>query len=232
MPPLPFPQRFAKAKLDCEFGKFLDMLEKLYVNVPFLEVLSQMLLYAKFLKEILSKKRKIDEHEAVALDEECSAVVLNQLLVKLKDPGSFSIRCMIGNASIDRALCDLGSSVSLMPYFIFKRLGLGELRRTSISLHLAHRSIKYPMGILEDVPIKVGSFHVPIDLVVLDIVEDSRTQIILGRPFLATAGCNIDVKEGKLTFEVREHYVDLIYLRTFLLLFPAMVVKGLILMSM
>jgi len=115
-------------------------------------------LYSKFLKDILSRKRKIDEHERVALGEECSAVVLNQLLAKLKDPGSFSITCMIGNVSIDRALCDLGSNVSLMPYSIFKRLGLGKLIPTCISLQLTDRSIKYPFGILEYVPIKVGSF--------------------------------------------------------------------------
>jgi len=152
MPPLPFPQRFAKAKLDSQFGKFLDMLKKLHVNVPFLDALSQMPLYAKFLKEILSRKRKIDEHETVALEDECSVVVLNQLPAKLKDRGSFSIPCVIGNVSIDRALCDLVSSVNLMLYSIFKRLGLGELRPTCISLQLANRSIKYPMGILEDFP--------------------------------------------------------------------------------
>ena len=81
IPSLPFQQRFAKAKLDSQFDKFLDMLKKLHVNVSFLDALSQMPLYAKFLKEILSKKRKIDEHETVALGEECSVVVLNQLLL-------------------------------------------------------------------------------------------------------------------------------------------------------
>jgi len=64
------------------------------------------------------------------------------------------------------------------------------------------------MGILEDVPIKVGDFYVPIDFVVLDMAEDSHTQIILGSPFLATAGCKIDIKEGKLTFDVGEHHVE------------------------
>ena len=88
------------------------MLKQLHVNVPFLDALSQMPLYAKFLKEIFSKKRKIDEYETVALGEECSVVVVNQLPAKLKDPDSFSIPCTIGNVSIDRALCDLGSSVS------------------------------------------------------------------------------------------------------------------------
>jgi len=77
IPPLPFSQRFARAKIESQFGKFHDMLKKLHVNVPFLDALSQMPLYAKFLKKILSKKRKIDEHETVALGEECSAVVLN-----------------------------------------------------------------------------------------------------------------------------------------------------------
>jgi len=101
---------------------------------------------------------------------------------------------MIGSVSIDRALCDLGSSVSLMPFFIFKRLGLGELSPTSIFLQLADRSFKYSLSSLEDVPIKVGDFYVSIDLVVLDMADDSCTQIILDRPFLATAGCKIDVK--------------------------------------
>ena len=103
---------------------------------------------------------------------------------------------------------DLGSSVSLMPYTMFKRLGLGELTPTHIFLQLGDLSIKYPMGILEDVPIKGGDFYVPIDFVVLDMDDDCRTQITLGRPFLATAGCKIDVKEGRLTFDVGEHHVE------------------------
>ena len=115
------------AKPESQFGKFLDILKKLHVNVPFLDALSQMPLHAKFLKEILSKKGKIDEHEIVALGEECSSVVLNQLPANLKDSSSFSIACTIGNVIIDRALYDLGSSVSLMPYTMFKRLCLGEL---------------------------------------------------------------------------------------------------------
>ena len=95
-----------------------------------------------------------------------------------------------------------------MPYTIFKRLGLGNLTPTCIFLQLGDRSIKYPLGILEDVPIKVGDFYAPIDFVVLDMAEDYRTQIILGRPFLATVGCKINVFEGKLTFDVGEHHVE------------------------
>jgi len=94
-------------------------------------------------------------------------------------------------------------SVSLTPYSIFKRLSLGKLRPTTIFLQLANRYIKHPLGVFE-----VGDFYVPIDFVILDMAEDSRTQIILSRPFLATARCKTDVKEGKLTFDVGEHHAE------------------------
>ena len=82
-PPLPFPQRMAKAKLDLQFGKYLEVLEKLYTNIPFTEALSQMFSYANFLKEILSNKRKLEEHETVALTQECSVAIQNKLPAKL-----------------------------------------------------------------------------------------------------------------------------------------------------
>ena len=159
-------------------------------------------------RQILSNKRKLEEHETVALSEECSAAIQNKLPAKLKDPGSFSIPCLIGNVSINRALCDLGSSVSLMPLSLCEKLELGEMRPTTISLQLADRSVKYPVGVLEDVPIKVGDLYVPVDFVILEMEEDMRTPIILGRPFLATAGCRIDVKNGKLSFDVGDEHVE------------------------
>ena len=79
----------AKAKLDLQFGKFLELLKKLYINIPFTKALSQMPSYAKFFKKILPNKRKPEEHETVALIEECSAAIQNKLPAKLKDPGSF-----------------------------------------------------------------------------------------------------------------------------------------------
>ena len=69
---------------------------------------------------------------------------------------------------------------------------------------MVDRSIKYPIGIVEDVPLKVGKFFIPVDFVVLDMEEDNKTPIILGRPFLATAGALIDMKRGKLTFQIGE----------------------------
>ncbi|XP_020258775.1 uncharacterized protein LOC109835201 [Asparagus officinalis] len=207
-PPLPFPQRLAKAKLEKQFGKFLEILKKLHINIPFTEAISQMPSYAKFLKEILSKKKKLEEYETVALTEECSAIIQNKLPPKLKDPGSFSIPCVIGNVSINRALCDLGASVSLMPMSICKKLGIGDLKPTTISLQLADRSVKYPVGILEDVPIQVGKFFIQIDFVILEIEEDSNIPIILGRPFLAIVGAIIDVKNGRLSLNIGGETVE------------------------
>jgi len=116
----------AEAKLDLQFGKFLEFLKKLYISIPFTDVLSQMLSYAKFLKEILSNKRKLEEHETMALTKECSAAIQNRLFEELKDPRSFLIPYLMGNVSIDCALCGLGSSLSLMPLSLCKKPDLGE----------------------------------------------------------------------------------------------------------
>ncbi|XP_022841927.1 uncharacterized protein LOC111365620 [Olea europaea var. sylvestris] len=107
--------------------------------------------YAKFLKEILSNKRKLEEHETVCLNEECNAILLKKLPPKLKDPGSFTIPCTFGSNYFKHSLCDLGANVNLLPLFVYRSLGLGEAKFTTISLQLADRSIKRPKGIIEDV---------------------------------------------------------------------------------
>jgi len=142
-PKIPFPQRFAKSKLDEQFKKIIEMMNKLYIDVPFTDVLTQMPTYAKFLKEILSKKRKIEEDETVNLIEECSAIIQNKFPPKLKDPGSFSIPCVIGSEVVKKAMCDLGASDSLMLLSLYERVGIGELKPTRMTLQLADRSIKY-----------------------------------------------------------------------------------------
>jgi len=151
-----------------------------------------------FLKEILSNKRKLEEHDSATLTEECSAAIQNKFLAKLKHPDSFSIPYLTGNVSISRALCDLGSSVSLTLVSMCEKLELGEMRPTTISLQLTDYSVKYRVGILKDVPIKVGDLYMPVDFMILEMEEDTRTPIILGGPFLATAGCRIDLKNNKL----------------------------------
>ncbi|XP_010527309.2 PREDICTED: uncharacterized protein LOC104804668 [Tarenaya hassleriana] len=182
-PPVPFPQRLRKTREDTQFARFADMVRKLEITMPFHEVITQMPSYAKFLKDILTKKRVI-EKETITLNPECSAILQHDLPPKMSDPGSFSIPCKLGNVSIDRALCDLGASVSLLPLSIYKKLNVRELKPTRMALQLADRSIKYPLGILKDVPLKVGDYYVPVDFVVLDMDEDAKIPIILGRPFL------------------------------------------------
>ena len=98
--------------------------------------------------------------------------------------------------TISRALCDLGASVSLMPYSICEKLQVDNLKPTTISLQLADRSVKYPMGIIEDFSLQVGKFFIPCDFVVMEMEEDSCIPIILRRPFLATMGGMINVKNG------------------------------------
>ena len=204
---LPFPNRQLKSKLDKQFSKFLDVVKNLQVTVPFTDLITQVPAYAKFMKDILTRKRAFSEVETVAFTEECSALLQNKSPPKLKDPGSFSIPCHIGNLFIDKALCDLGASVSVMPLSVCSKLNMGDLKITNITLQMADRSVKYPLGILEDVPVRVGKFFIPVDFIVLDMQEDNQIPIILGRPFLNTAGAIIDVKNGKLTLSVGDDKV-------------------------
>ncbi|XP_050916592.1 uncharacterized protein LOC127131717 [Lathyrus oleraceus] len=156
--------------------------------------------YAKFRKEIISNKKKLEDNENVMLTAKCSAIIQNNMPPKLKDRCSFSIPCVIGKFIIEKSLCDLGTSVSLMPLSTCEKLNLGELRTTKMSLKLADRSIKFLVGMLENVPVRIGKFYIPTDFMIMDIKEDSHIPIILGRPFLATVGAIIDVKKGRLTF--------------------------------
>ncbi|KAL5574298.1 hypothetical protein UlMin_023895 [Ulmus minor] len=204
---VPFPQRLRKQKLDNQFSKFLNIFKSLHINLPFVDMLEQMPKYAKFLKDILSNKRKLEECEAIALMEETTALLQKKLPPKLKDPGSFSIPCTIGEKFHTKALCDLGASINLMPLSIFRKLGLGEPTPTMVSLVMVDRSIKHPRGIVEDVLVKVGKLIFPVDFIVLDMEEDKDIPIILGRPFLATSGAIIDVRGGKLTLQVDDETV-------------------------
>ena len=185
----------------------MEVFKKLHINIPFDDALEQMPSYVKFMKDILSQKKRLADFETVNLTEECSAILQKKLPQKLKDPGSFTIPCTIGNAIFERALCDLGASINLMPLSIFKRLGLGEACPTTVTLQLADRSLKHPRGVIEDVLVKVDKFIFPADFIVLDMEEDKEIPIILGRPFLATGRAMIDVQRGELKLRVQEDEV-------------------------
>ena len=129
-------------------------------------------IYTKFLKEILSKKRKIAEEGIVNLTATWSAVFQQKLPAKMKDPCSFTIPCSIGKYEFKKALCDSRASINFMPLSVMRRLNLGELTPAAITLQMADRSMAQPEGILEDVLVKVGKFIFPVDFVIMQM-EDS-----------------------------------------------------------
>ena len=120
----------------------------------------------------------------------------------MQDPRSFTIPCTIRNFEFGKTLCDSSASINLMPLLVVKRLSLGELTPTSMSLQMANRSMAQPEGILEDVLVKAGKFIFPVDYVVIDIKEDKQIPLFLGRPFLATGSALIDERKGELTIRV------------------------------
>ncbi|KAM1403030.1 hypothetical protein ACFX2I_011690 [Malus domestica] len=206
-PPMPYPERLKPKAKDQQLTDFMKTLAKVQINLPLIDAIKNIPSYAKFLKDVCTKKKKLVDSEKVILTEQCSAVLLHKLPPKKKDPGSFTISCTIGNCDFSSALIDLGASVNLMPYSVFKRLGEGELKPTSSIIQLADRSITYPRGVIEDVIVKVDNLYLPADFMVLDMDEDLTTPIILGRPFLATARTLIDVEAGTLTFRVEDQTV-------------------------
>ncbi|GJV39148.1 reverse transcriptase domain-containing protein [Tanacetum coccineum] len=193
-----FPNRVRKEQEEAHQRNFLENLKQLHINIPFIEALVQMPKYAKYLKNSLTNKSRLEEACTVTMNERCSVVLLNKLPAKEKDPGSFTIPCQVSNLKTN-ALADLGASISLMPYTMYENLGLGEPTPTQISLELADRSIQYPRRIVKNVHINVDKLVLPVDFVILDMPEDSTNPIILGRPFLATARAMIDVFNKKIT---------------------------------
>ena len=142
--------------------------------------------YAKFLKDIIKKNRKLDEGGVVSLSVNCNAIIQKNLPQKMQEPGSFTIPWTIGTFEFCKALCGSSASINLMPLSVVKRLSLGELIPTTMSLQIADKSMAQPEGILEDVLVKVRKFIFLVDFIVIDIEEDKQIPLLLGRPFLAT----------------------------------------------
>nr|XP_009798915.1 PREDICTED: uncharacterized protein LOC104245057 [Nicotiana sylvestris] len=134
--------------------------------------------YAKFLKEILSSKRKLEEVSVVKLTEKCSDILQNKLPQKLGDPGSFTISCTVGGTHFEMALCDS-----------------------------ADQSTKGPKGIIENILVRVDKFVFPVDFIVLEMEENTEVPFILGRSLLATGRAIIDVHQGQLILRVDEERV-------------------------
>ncbi|CAN6583817.1 unnamed protein product [Malus baccata var. baccata] len=208
---VPFPGRFRQSKKEEVEADILDTFRKVQVNIPLLDAIKQVLRYAKFLKELCTTRRRISNKEVVQVSENVSAVLQRKLPPKCKDPGSFTIPCVIGNTKFEQCMLDLGASINVMPYSIYASMNLGELKNDGVIIQLADRSNAYPKGVLEDVLVQVGNLIFPADFYVLDMEDSPHSTplpILLGRPFMKTARTKIDVFKGTLTMEFDGEVID------------------------
>ena len=204
--PMPFPPKPSKKKDDEDFERFAEMIRPIFLRMRLTDML-KMNHYAKYMQYIVTNKRKIPEAEISTML--ANYTFKGGIPKKLGDPGVPTIPCSIKRNYVKTALCDLGAGVSVMPLSLYRRLDLNKLTPTEISLQMADKSTAIPVGICEDVPVVVANVTILTDFVILDIPEDDSMSIILGRPFLNTAGAVIDCNKGNVTFHVNgnEHTV-------------------------
>ncbi|XP_023746142.1 uncharacterized protein LOC111894296 [Lactuca sativa] len=186
-PPSPFLGRAIQDRKNEEYEKFLEHIKTLQVNIPFIEAIAQMPKYERFLKELLNNRMKIEGVSEVVLNDNCSTAMMNILPKKMGDLGSFTLPCQFRNLATFYALADSGASVNIMPYSFFKKLNLPEPKPIHMAIHLANKTVTYLRGICKDLLVKVDKSVFPTDFIILDMEEDHRVPIILGRPFLNTA---------------------------------------------
>ncbi|CAN6700790.1 unnamed protein product [Malus baccata var. baccata] len=179
--PIQFLLMFKQTKKEEAEKDILETFRKVQVNIPLLDAIKQVPRYAKFLKELCTTRKRISTKEVVKVGENVSAILQRKLPPKYKDPGSFTIPCVIGNTRFESAMLDLGASINVMPYSIYASMNLGELKNDGVN-HLIF----------------------PADFYVLEMDESDHAPslpILLGRPFMKTARTKIDVFNGTLTME-------------------------------
>ncbi|GJR84630.1 reverse transcriptase domain-containing protein [Tanacetum coccineum] len=202
-PTIPYPSRTNKQKL----REKDDNLASNFVEIFREFALLHMPKFALMFKSLLNNKEKLFDLAKTPVNENCSAVILKTLPKKLGDPGKFLIPCNFPKLVDCLAFDDLGASINLMPLSIWEKLSLPELTPTQMIIELVDRSTTRPAGIAEDVFVKVGKFHFPVDFVVVDYIVDPRVPLILGRPFLRTARALIDVYGEELTLRVDDEAI-------------------------
>ncbi|XP_052621458.1 uncharacterized protein LOC128127127 [Lactuca sativa] len=200
----PFPSRLSNNKKEREDSEIMAMFQKVEVNIPLLDAIRQVPRYAKFLKELCTSKKKLRGNETVKVSENVFAVLQKRMPPKCKDPGVFTVPCKLGNLYVPRAMLDLGASINVLPYSVYKSIGIATLTKTGVIIQLANRSIVHLKDVLEDVLVQVNELVFPTDFYVLDMGDDdhpSSSSILLGRPFLKTARTKFDVYNGTLSME-------------------------------
>nr|GEU71857.1 reverse transcriptase domain-containing protein [Tanacetum cinerariifolium] len=178
---IPYPSRLHDQKLldkaNDQREKFFQIFKDLNFNISFADALILMPKFGLTIKTLLTNKDKLSELARTLLNEHCSAVLLKKFPEKLRDPSKF-----------------------LIP--LWNKLSLPDLSLTCMTLELADRSISRPVGVVEDVFVKVGTFHFPADFVVVDFDADPQVPLIFGRSFLKTGRALIDVFKGEVTLRV------------------------------
>src|SRR6266498_3860655 len=182
------------------------MLRPVFLRTRLTDIL-KMPPHAKYMKDIISNKRKIPEAEISTML--ANYTFKGGIPKKLRDPGIPTIPCSIKRNYVKTALCDLGAGVSVMPFSLYKRLDFNKLTPTEIPLQMAEKSTAIPIDICEDVPVLVANVTILTDFVILEMPEDDNMSIILGRPLWNTAGAVIDCNKSKVTFHINgnEHTV-------------------------
>ncbi|GKA91623.1 reverse transcriptase domain-containing protein [Tanacetum coccineum] len=204
-PKLPYPERMKVKENDkpsAQQSRFMTLFKQLCLEIGLKDALVEMSKFNKWLSSLLRNKEKLEEIAITTMNAECSAIILNKVPEKLEDPGKFLIPCALQELDRTNALADSGASINLLPHSIYKQLGLGALTPTRMTLELANHSVTHPMGIAEDVVVRVDGFTFLADFVMVNFEPDPRVPIIFGRPFLRTAKALIDLYEEKLTLRV------------------------------
>ncbi|KAF8050839.1 hypothetical protein N665_1866s0003 [Sinapis alba] len=173
------------------------MVSELTVKLSFEDVVEMMPALKRYVKSLVTNKASPKE-SVMSISKRCSTLLQNRVPEKMEDPGSFVLSCEIEGAIFRRSLCDLGSSVNLMPYTVAKRLGFTNFKPIKIQLVFADRSVRHPVGVVLDIDVVIGNYKIPADFVVLELDQEPKDPLILGRPFLATSRAIIDVKRGKI----------------------------------
>ena len=136
-PNVPFPGRFMQSRNEENEKDILETFRKMNVNIPLLDAIKQIPKYAKFLKKLCTTKKRIREKEVVHVSENVSTIMQRKLPPKCKDPGSFTIPCVIGNTRFEHVMLDLGASINVMPYSVYASMNLGELKNDGVIIQLA-----------------------------------------------------------------------------------------------
>ncbi|KAG4921452.1 hypothetical protein JHK84_050327 [Glycine max] len=165
-------------------------------------------LYAKFLKDMLTKKNRYIHSDIIVVEGNCSVVIQRILPPKHKDPGSVTIPCSIGEVVVGKALIDLEASINLMPLSMCRQLGEIEIMPTRMTLQLVDRSITRPYGVIEDVLVRVKHWIFRADFVVIGIEEDADIPLILGSPFMSTPSCVVDIGKRKLQMAIEDQQIS------------------------